>query len=129
MARPSRSHGASSMQDTQEIDTTPADRSRPALDLVHRWLSAPAPEHGALAGQALGRRLATAEQPRWAEHLERDARQQRLEDAATVVRRLAHDFGNVLTGILGFSELALAQQVPANTPLHGYLNEVYRAAQ
>src|SRR6185312_12103068 len=42
---------------------------------------------------------------------------------------LAHDFGNILTGILGFSELALAQQISPSTPLHAYLSEVYRGAQ
>jgi signal transduction histidine kinase len=83
----------------------------------------------ALAGQALWRWLdAEAQGPRWAATLDRADRQQRLEIAAQVTRRLAHDFGNVLTGILGFSELALAQQVPANTPLHVYLHEVYRSA-
>ncbi len=45
------------------------------------------------------------------------------------MRRLAHDFGNVLTGILGFSELALAQQTSSATPLHAYLTEIYRGAQ
>ena len=35
----------------------------------------------------------------------------------------------MLTGILGFTELAMAQQTPANTPLHSYIHEVYRAAQ
>lgn len=82
-----------------------------------------------LAGQALARWLASDARPRWADRLDLAARQHRLETVATVTRRLAHDFGNVLTGILGFTELALAQQVPANTPLHTYLNEVYRAAQ
>jgi signal transduction histidine kinase/ActR/RegA family two-component response regulator len=83
----------------------------------------------ALAGHALSRWLDRDPAPRWAEQLSRAVRQQRLEIAADVTRRLAHDFGNLLTGILGFTELALAQQVPANTPLHSYLNEVYRAAQ
>jgi signal transduction histidine kinase/ActR/RegA family two-component response regulator len=82
----------------------------------------------ALAGHSLGRWLA-ADGPRWADQVDRAARQQQLEVAANVTRRLAHDFGNVLTGIMGFTELALAQQVPANTPLHTYLSEVYRAAQ
>jgi signal transduction histidine kinase/ActR/RegA family two-component response regulator len=101
------------------------------------WLEDPARpcwtdgEAGALflAGAALLRRLGGESLPRWAEQLDRASRQQRLETAAAVTRRLAHDFGNVLTGILGFTELALAQQVPANTPLHTYLQEVYRAAQ
>src|SRR5262245_35503359 len=83
----------------------------------------------ALAGHALSRWLAGEARPRWADQLDLAARQERLETAADVTRRLSHDFGNVLTGILGFTELALAQQVPANTPLHSYLQEVYRAAQ
>jgi signal transduction histidine kinase/ActR/RegA family two-component response regulator len=82
-----------------------------------------------LAGHALVRRLNSDSLPRWAEQFDRASRQQRLETAAAVTRLLAHDFGNVLTGILGFTELALAQQVPANTALHTYLQEAYRAAQ
>jgi signal transduction histidine kinase/CheY-like chemotaxis protein len=83
-----------------------------------------------LAGHALSRRLVSDEaRPRWAEQLDRGVRQQRLEAAARLVRRLAHDFGNILTGILGFSELALAQQLAPTTPLHAYIAEVYRGAQ
>jgi CheY-like chemotaxis protein len=52
-----------------------------------------------------------------------------MDAAARIVCRLAHDFGNVLTGILGFSELALAQQIAPNSPLHAYLTEVHRGAQ
>lgn len=83
----------------------------------------------ALAGDALARWLQTEARPRWADQLDRCARQQQLETAAQVSRRLAHDFGNLLTGILGFTELALAQQLPTNTPLPSYLDEVYRSAQ
>ncbi len=84
----------------------------------------------AVAGLALGRRLASEEaRPRWAVQLERAARQQGLEAIALVVRRLAHDFGNVLTGILGFSELGLAQALPTGSTLHSYLTEVHRGAQ
>jgi signal transduction histidine kinase/ActR/RegA family two-component response regulator len=82
-----------------------------------------------LAGLSLSRWLQGADRPRWADQLDLLARQQRLETAADVTRRIAHDFGNVLTGILGFIELALAQQVPANTALHSHLTEVYRSAQ
>ncbi len=84
----------------------------------------------ALAGQALTRWLhADAPAVRWADQLDRAARQQRLETAADLARRLAHDFGNVLTGILGFTELALSQQVHPDSPLHTYLIEVQRSAQ
>jgi signal transduction histidine kinase/CheY-like chemotaxis protein len=79
--------------------------------------------------QILARRSGSGATPPWGEHLERLARQQRLEAAAQVTRRLAHDFGNVLTGILGFTELALAQQIPTSTPLYSHLQEVHRAAQ
>src|SRR5262249_37923809 len=82
-----------------------------------------------VVAQTLGRWLAQAVQPRWVEQLARSASQTRIEIIAEVPRRLAHDFGTALTGILGFPELALAQQIPANTSLHSYLEEVYRAAQ
>jgi signal transduction histidine kinase/ActR/RegA family two-component response regulator len=83
----------------------------------------------ALVLQVLARRSGSGAAPPWSEHLDRLARQQRLEAVALVTRRLAHDFGNVLTGILGFTELALAQQIPSSTPLHSHLQEVHRAAQ
>jgi signal transduction histidine kinase/CheY-like chemotaxis protein len=83
-----------------------------------------------LVGQVMARWLgAGGQSPRWADQLDRAARQHRLEIAAQVTRRVAHDFGNVLTGILGFTELALAQQVTPNSPLHNHLSEVYRGAQ
>lgn len=90
----------------------------------------PLPAALTLVGQALARRM-TPEgfRPRWAEQLDRIARQQRLEGAASVARRLAHDFGNILTGILGFSELSLTQSVTPDSALHRYLMEVYRGAQ
>jgi signal transduction histidine kinase/CheY-like chemotaxis protein len=83
----------------------------------------------ALAGHVLTRQAHSDARPTWAQVLDRATRQHRLETTAAVTRRLAHDFGNVLTGILGFTELALAQQIPASTTLHSYLEEIYRAAQ
>lgn len=82
-----------------------------------------------LVGQALSPWLSSEGSARWADQLDLALRQDRLETSAAVTRRLAHDFGNLLTGILGFTELAMSQQVPANTPLYSYLQEVYRAAQ
>jgi signal transduction histidine kinase len=84
----------------------------------------------ALAGQALTHRLTRDEASTpWAVQLDRGIRRQRMETAGNVVRRLAHDFGNVLTGILGFSELALADKEASRSPLRDYLSEVYRSAQ
>jgi signal transduction histidine kinase len=86
------------------------------------WLRAPAAREWspneaaalALAGQAVSRRL-----------LRR--RQQRFDEAAAAARRIAHDYGNVLTGVLGFTELALAQLAPSN-PLASYLGEIHGSA-
>jgi signal transduction histidine kinase/ActR/RegA family two-component response regulator len=90
----------------------------------------PLPAALSLVAQALARRMGPDGcRPRWAEQLDRMARQQRLEGAAGVARRLAHDFGNILTGILGFSELSLTQSVTPDSALHRYLMEVYRGAQ
>ena len=93
---------------------------------MRQWSSAEAAAL-ALAGEALSRRLRRPEgAPRWARQLLRQ-RQQRFDEAATAARRIAHDYGNVLTGILGFSELALGQ-LPPNSPLSGYLGEIHRSA-
>jgi signal transduction histidine kinase/CheY-like chemotaxis protein len=83
----------------------------------------------ALAAQALVRRHPVERSPRWAQQLDRAERQLRLETAAQTAGRLAHDFGNVLTGILGFSELSLAQRPGADAPLFRYLREIHQAAQ
>jgi signal transduction histidine kinase/CheY-like chemotaxis protein len=83
-----------------------------------------------LVGHALTHRLTQGDTlPPWAMQLNRALRRQRMDAAARLVRRLAHDFGNVLTGILGFSELALAQQLDPNSTLHAYLTEVHRSAK
>jgi signal transduction histidine kinase/ActR/RegA family two-component response regulator len=97
------------------------------------WLERPAahnwePAEGAaltLVGHAL---LRNSSAGAWGPQLEGALRQQRLEDVAGIVRRLAHDFGNVLTSILGFTELSLGQ-VPAGSPIHGYLREVHRGTE
>jgi|SRR5579884_2209385 len=83
-----------------------------------------------MAGQALMHRWNRDETPTpWAVQLDRGIRRQRMEAAAQIVRRLAHDFGNILTGILGFSELALTDKDASRSPLHQYLSEVLRGAQ
>jgi signal transduction histidine kinase/ActR/RegA family two-component response regulator len=83
----------------------------------------------ALAAQALARLAGTAEgrSTPWAQALERARLQERLEDAARLTGKLAHDFGNTLTGILGFTELSLSQ-LPAEALPHRYVKEVWQAA-
>jgi signal transduction histidine kinase/CheY-like chemotaxis protein len=76
-----------------------------------------------LAGYALGKALSGAGRT------PDQARQhQRLEEAAVVIGRVAHDFGNVLTGILGFTELSLNETAP-NTTVHHFVTEIFQAAQ
>ncbi len=56
------------------------------------------------------------------------AQQRRLEYAAVLTSRLSHDFGNYLTGIMGFTELSLSQ-APLDSTLHRYLQEVLDSAK
>jgi signal transduction histidine kinase len=51
-----------------------------------------------------------------------------MDQGAWLAGRLAHDFGNFLTGILGFTELALAQVSADSTP-HRYLKEVWHSSR
>jgi signal transduction histidine kinase len=53
---------------------------------------------------------------------------QRVADAAALAGRLAHDFDNLLMGILGFAELAQAE-TPAGTPAREYVAELYKVAR
>ena len=83
-----------------------------------------------LAGQALGRLVQPGKPaPRWAVQLEHAERQQGLETAARVTARLAHDFGNVLTGVVGFGELCLALKAPVDSQMSRYLRELQQCAQ
>jgi signal transduction histidine kinase/CheY-like chemotaxis protein len=77
-----------------------------------------------LVGQALVRWLVQNH----GEVLSRAQMCQKLEHAALVTSRLSHDFGNYLTGILGFTELSLPQ-VPRESQLHRYLLEVLQSAR
>lgn len=83
-----------------------------------------------LAGLALERWIEAGERPaHWVEQIERRVKQHRLETIAQVARRLAHDFGNVFTGILGFTELSLTHPPPGQALIQSYLTEIYRSAQ
>lgn len=82
-----------------------------------------------LAALALARFVATAVgASAWASWIDRARIQQRLDDMAIVTARLSHDFGNILTGILGFTELGLAQIAPG-TPGFARIQDVYQSAQ
>ena len=54
--------------------------------------------------------------------------QQRLSDAAVMCGRMAHDFDNVLTGIIGFTELTLPL-VPPGSLSAKYLGEIAKVGQ
>lgn len=51
------------------------------------------------------------------------ATQQRLEHTAQITSKLSHDFGNLLTGIMGFTELSLLE-LPAKSPVRRHMKEV-----
>ncbi|HEV3236436.1 MAG TPA: response regulator [Gemmataceae bacterium] len=80
-----------------------------------------------LAGNAMMRAAPTGG-PRWSKQLEYSQRRRRLEDAAPLTRRLGHDFDNVLTGIMGFTELALGQ-LDQNSPAKPFVAEIMQAAK
>lgn len=52
----------------------------------------------------------------------------RLADAGVVAGRMAHDFDNILTGILGFADLALPMVAPG-TQAASYLAEIAKVGQ
>lgn len=57
-----------------------------------------------------------------------EALAQRLSALATLGQRLAHDFDNILTGVIGFAELALAE-VPKSSAANRYLAEILQVSE
>ena len=57
-----------------------------------------------------------------------DVFHRQMETATLVTGRLAHDFSNILTGILGFAELSLSQ-LNSDSPARCYVEEIVNAAQ
>jgi len=53
---------------------------------------------------------------------------QRLQDAAVMAGRMAHDFDNILTGIIGFSDLALPL-LPAGSTQARFVGEIGKVGQ
>ena len=54
--------------------------------------------------------------------------QQRLADSAIIAGRIAHDFDNILTGILGFADLTLPL-VPAGSQQASFIAEIAKVGQ
>jgi signal transduction histidine kinase len=53
---------------------------------------------------------------------------QRLSDAAVIAGRMAHDFDNILTGIIGFADLSVPM-VPAGSQAAGFISEISKVGQ
>jgi len=53
---------------------------------------------------------------------------QRLNDAAVIASRMAHDFDNILTGIIGFSDLA-TPMLPPGSQQAGFVSEIGKVGQ
>ncbi len=82
-----------------------------------------------LAGQSILRLASHPDKaPDLVAALENRRLNQHMDEAARITGKLAHDFGNILTGILGFSELTLSLLTPETLP-HRYLKEVWEAAR
>ena len=60
--------------------------------------------------------------------IDADRLAQRLADASVIAGRIAHDFGNVLTGIIGFSDL-IGPMLPPGTPQAAYMAEIAKSGQ
>ncbi|HYH64996.1 MAG TPA: ATP-binding protein [Urbifossiella sp.] len=54
--------------------------------------------------------------------------EQRLADAAVVAGRMAHDFDNILTGIIGYSDLT-APLLPHGSQAQGFVAEIAKVGQ
>lgn len=82
-----------------------------------------------LAGYGLWRALDRAPRPHpWALGVRNAKGKEKLEQSARLTGKLAHDFANLLTGVLGFAELTLNQLSPGSSP-HQFLSEVCQSAR
>jgi len=80
-----------------------------------------------LAAQAIPQALADANSQAWAMIASCAELKRHLADAVKVTGRLSHDFSNMLTAILGFAELCLAQ-IPRDGLPARFVREVWQSA-
>ncbi|MBA4064026.1 MAG: hypothetical protein C0501_10000 [Isosphaera sp.] len=80
----------------------------------------------ALAAKTIGRSAAVAAVAGPA--VDPDRLAQRLGDAAVIAGRIGHDFNNILTGIIGFSDLVLPTLQPG-TPTANFVAEIGKVGQ
>jgi PAS domain S-box-containing protein len=78
----------------------------------------------AILGNAIGR-IRDSEQSRRLEGKLLEV--ERMESVGRLAGGVAHDFNNMLQTILGYADMALAE-TPEGTPVHGYLQEIEKAA-
>ncbi len=71
------------------------------------------------------RKLAEQERGKLATELQQS---QKMEAVGRLVGGVAHDFNNMLSVILGYTDIAM-EQVKAEQPIHSHLEEVSKAAQ
>jgi signal transduction histidine kinase len=60
--------------------------------------------------------------------VENNRLQNRLNDAAIIAGRMAHDFDNILTGIIGFADLTIPL-VPSGSQQHKFIGEISKVGQ
>jgi signal transduction histidine kinase len=85
-------------------------------------------EYAARANVLPGRHISTMRDVTERLRLEEQQRQaQKLETVGLLTGGIAHDFNNLLTAIVGYTTLLL-QQTPRDSPAHGDLEEVMKAA-
>ncbi len=82
----------------------------------------------ALAAECLARSMARTSKTTWSKQLQHRQVQHDLEITAAVTNHLSHDFGNLITGILGFAELGM-MQTSGQSPDQAYLREVFQSAE
>lgn len=94
----------------------PADQAWSDLDRVYLALTGRAMERSPAVAAVIG------------PVLDPDRLFQRLGDAAVIAGRMAHDFDNILTGIIGFSDLTLPALQPGSQPA-GFVAEIGKVGQ